>query len=105
MRPSIYNSQPPDSYPARLLRALLSAIIPGLGQLLAGVRRRGIVLLVVFALLIFGAVIVLTRGFDTLVGWALQPKVLLAFLGADIAVMLIRMYAVIDAWVTPKAGT
>jgi LCP family protein required for cell wall assembly len=46
----------------------------------------------------------LTRGFDTLVGWALQPDLLLALLAVDIAVMLIRVFAVIDAWRTPKAG-
>ena len=45
MRPTVYTSRPRDSYPARLLRALYSAIIPGVGQLVAGVRRRGFVLL------------------------------------------------------------
>jgi LCP family protein required for cell wall assembly len=105
MRPSVYTSQSPDSYPARLLRALLSALIPGLGQLLAGVRRRGFFLLAIFVIVTGAAVIILTRGIDTIVVWALQPKVLLAFLGVDIAVMLVRTYAVIDAWVTNKAGT
>ena len=104
MKPTVYDSRPHDSYPARLLRAFLSAIIPGLGQLLAGVRRRGFVLLVVFAIVTLAAVIVLTRGFDTLVGWALQPSVLLAFLAVDIAVMLIRVFAVIDAWMTDRVG-
>jgi polyisoprenyl-teichoic acid--peptidoglycan teichoic acid transferase len=105
MRPTVYTSRPRDSYPARLLRALLSAIIPGLGQLMAGVRRRGIFLLVIFAVVSLAAIIILTRGIDALVGLALQPKVLLALLFADIAILLIRLFAVIDAWLTAKTGS
>ena len=105
MRPTVYTSRPRDSYPARLLRAFLSAIIPGLGQLLAGVRRRGFFLLAIFVVVTLAAIIVLTRGTDAIVGWALQPRVLLALLVIDIVVMLIRMFAVIDAWLTAKAGS
>jgi LCP family protein required for cell wall assembly len=105
MRPTVYTSRPRDSYPARLLRALYSAIIPGVGQLVAGVRRRGFVLLAIFLLVSLVGVIILTRGFDAILTWAVQPKVLLALLWVNIIIMLVRMFAVIDAWMTAKVGT
>ncbi len=105
MRPTVYTSRPRDSYPARLLRALYSAIIPGVGQLVAGVRRRGFVLLAIFLLVSLVGVIILTRGVDAILTWAVQPKVLLALLWVNIIIMLVRMFAVIDAWMTAKVGT
>ncbi len=106
MRPTVYTSHSRDTYPARLFRALLSAIIPGLGQLAAGVRRRGAMLLTIFiAVTVAAIVIVFTKGFDGIVAWVVQPKVLLTLLWVDIIVMLVRMFAVIDAWMTAKRGT
>ncbi len=105
MRPTVYTSRPRDSYPARLLRALYSAIIPGVGQLVAGVRRRGFVLLAIFLLVSLVGVIILTRGVDAILAWVVQPKVLLALLWVNIIIMLVRMFAVIDAWMTAKVGT
>jgi LCP family protein required for cell wall assembly len=104
MRPTVYTSRPRDSYPARLLRALLSAIIPGLGQLVAGVRRRAFFLIAIFAVVTIAAIVILSRGVDAIAGWVVQPKVLLALLWVDIIVMLIRLFAVIDAWLTAKTG-
>jgi LCP family protein required for cell wall assembly len=76
------------------------------GQLVAGVRRRGLILLSIFVVVTLVAVVVLlTRGFDGIVSWAVQPKVLLTLLWIDIIVMLVRMFAVIDAWMTAKRGT
>lgn len=106
MRPTVYTSRSRDTYPARLLRSLYSAIIPGAGQLAAGVRRRGLALLFIFVVVTLAAVIiVLTQGFDGIITWVVQPKVLLTLLWIDIIIMLIRMFAVIDAWLTAKAGT
>jgi LCP family protein required for cell wall assembly len=105
MRPTVYTSRPRDSYPARLLRALYSAIVPGVGQLVAGVRRRGFVLLAIFLVVSLVGVIILTRGLDTVLGWAVQPSVLMTLLWVNIVVMLVRMFAVIDAWLTAKRGT
>ena len=105
MKPTVYTSRPRDSYPARLLRAFLSAIIPGLGQLMAGVRRRGIILLAIFAVVTAAGIFIFSRGTDALVDLALQPRVLLVLLLADIAIMLVRLFAVIDAWLTAKAGS
>ena len=105
MSRTVYTSRPRDSYPARLLRALYSAIIPGVGQLVAGFRRRGFVLLAIFLLVSLAGVIILTRGVDAIIAWAVQPRVLLALLVVDIIIMLVRVFAVLDAWMTAKVGT
>jgi polyisoprenyl-teichoic acid--peptidoglycan teichoic acid transferase len=105
MRPNVYNSHPRDSYPARLLRALLSALVPGVGQLIAGFRRRGAFLLAIFVVVTVAAAYFVTRGTDVILGWMLQPTVLLALLWVDIVVLLVRVYAVIDAWLRARAGT
>jgi polyisoprenyl-teichoic acid--peptidoglycan teichoic acid transferase len=105
MRPTVYNSRPRDSYPAKLLRALYSAIIPGVGQLVAGVKRRGFVLLAIFVVVSLAGIVILTRGTDAILTWVVQPKVLLSLLWVNIVIMLVRMFAVIDAWMTPKLGT
>jgi LCP family protein required for cell wall assembly len=73
--------------------------------LLAGVRRRGFLLLAIFVIVTLAAIVILTRGTDAIVGWALQPKVLLVLIVVDIVVMLVRIFAVIDAWLTAKAGS
>jgi LCP family protein required for cell wall assembly len=105
MRPTVYTSRPRDSYPARLLRTFLSAIIPGVGQLMAGARRRAFILLAIFAIVTIAAIVFLSRGTDAILGWVVQPKVLLALLWVDIIVALIRLFAVVDTWLTAKAGT
>jgi LCP family protein required for cell wall assembly len=83
---------------------LYSAVIPGVGQLVAGVRRRGLILLAIFLVVSLAGVIILTRGTDTILGWVVQPKVLLTLLWVNIVIMLVRMFAVIDAWLTAKTG-
>ena len=93
-----------DSYPARLLRALCSAVVPGVGQLAAGAKRRGLFLLGIFVVVTLAAVIIVAQGIDALLSWVVQPKVLLALLVADVLLLLVRLLAVIDAWRTPKAG-
>jgi hypothetical protein len=105
MSRTVYNSRPRDSYPARLLRALYSAIIPGVGQFVAGFRRRGFVLLAIFLAVSLAGIIILTRGVDAIITWAVQPKVLLALLVVDVIIMLVRVFAVLDAWLTAKVGT
>jgi hypothetical protein len=92
MRPTVYTPRPRDGYPARLLRALYSAIIPGVGQLVAGVRRKGFVLLGIFLLVSLAGVVILTRGTDAILTWVVQPKVLLALLGVNVVIMLVRMF-------------
>ncbi len=93
-----------DSYPARLLRALCSAVIPGTGQLAAGAKRRGFILLGIFVVATLTGVVLLSRGTDAVLSWMVQPKILLGLFAANLAVLLVRTIAVIDAWITPKVG-
>jgi LCP family protein required for cell wall assembly len=94
-----------DSRSARLLRALYSALIPGVGQLVAGARRRGLFLVGIFVIVSLAFVVVLSRGTDAILEFAVQPKVLLTLLFLNVLIMLVRMFAVLDAWMTGKAGS
>jgi polyisoprenyl-teichoic acid--peptidoglycan teichoic acid transferase len=93
-----------DSYLARLLRALCSAVIPGVGQLVAGVKSRGFAMLGVFVVVTLAGVVILSRGTDAILSWAVQPKVLLGLFIVNLVIMLVRLIAVIDAWRTAKVG-
>jgi LCP family protein required for cell wall assembly len=104
MRRTDQNSRGRDSYPARLLRAFCSAIIPGVGQLVAGVKRRGLVLLGIFLVVSLAGIVIVVRGTGAILDYAVQPKVLMTLLVVNIVIMLIRMFAVIDAWLTAKVG-
>jgi polyisoprenyl-teichoic acid--peptidoglycan teichoic acid transferase len=94
-----------DSYPARLVRALCSAVIPGVGQLVAGVKSRGFALLGVFIVVTLTGMVILSRGTEAILSWAVQPKVLLGLFVVNLVIMLVRVIAVIDAWRTAKVGT
>lgn len=104
MRHAYNDSRGRDSYLARLLRAFYSAIIPGVGQLVAGVRRRGLVLLGIFLVVSLAGIVIVSRGTGAILDYVVQPKVLLTLLFVNIAIMLVRMFAVIDAWLTAKVG-
>lgn len=104
MKPSVYTTRPRDSHAARLLRAFYSAIIPGVGQLVAGVRRRGFILLGIFLAVSLGGIVILTQGTDAILAWVVQPKVLVALLFVNIIIMLVRLFAVLDAGLTAKVG-
>ena len=104
MQRTVYATPHRDSYPARLLRALCSAVIPGVGQLMAGVKRRGFVLLGIFIAVTLAGVAALTRGADAVLSYVVQPEVLLALFVVNIVVLLVRMTAVVDAWLSPKSG-
>jgi polyisoprenyl-teichoic acid--peptidoglycan teichoic acid transferase len=93
-----------DSYPARLLRAFCSAIIPGMGQLAAGVRRRGLFLLGIFLVVSLAGVVMVLRGTGAILDYAVQPKVLMTLFFVNIVIMLVRIFSVIDAWSTAKVG-
>jgi LCP family protein required for cell wall assembly len=87
-----------------LLAAVLSAIVPGLGQLWAGAARRSLVVAAPFLiLLVIGslATIALAGGGlddETIAGYLLRSDVLLAILVADLALLGYRTLAAVDAW-------
>ena len=96
-------SQPPTETPPRrrLLAArcaLLSFLWPGLGQIRAGARRRGIVLAgITAALLVATLALLALQGRDTLIGEAVDTRVLLGVLLANVLIALFRLGAIADA--------
>jgi LCP family protein required for cell wall assembly len=68
--------------------------VPGAGQLYAGLRRRGLVLLAITGALFLAAVALAARG-------GLPPldrRLLVTVLVVDAAVLAFRLFAVVDAW-------
>lgn len=92
-----------DAYWRRLVRALFSSIIPGTGQLAAGVRRRGWAMVAVVAAVLVGGVIVVLQGVDQILMWWLEPSVLLALLVANAVLLLFRSFAVVDAFLARRS--
>jgi LCP family protein required for cell wall assembly len=94
--------------PRPVVSAILSFLIPGLGQLWAGAWRRGLlflaplVLLLALAIAAFGG-----RSTGYLVGSLLQPPVLLALIALNLIAIAYRVAAIVDAYRTAarRAGT
>ena len=87
-----------------VLNALFSAVIPGSGQLAAGARRRGVIMLGVVVALLIAAGVVFLQGVDQVLAWAIEPSVLLGLLIANALLLAFRLYAVMDAYRTRRAG-
>jgi LCP family protein required for cell wall assembly len=80
-----------------LVAALLSCLVPGVGQLYLGYRRRGTAMLVVTVLCV--AVAIGLWSEPTAVSrMLLQPRALVALLVADLGLLLFRVVAVVDAY-------
>ena len=89
-----------DTWGHRLLRGLYSSLVPGIGQLVGGARKRGYAMLgVVVAVLVAVVLIVLLAVEDVtlLLVWLISPSNLLGLLIADVLLLLFRLYAVADA--------
>ncbi|HLA81087.1 MAG TPA: LCP family protein, partial [Thermoleophilia bacterium] len=93
-----------DTRVRRLGRALFSAVIPGAGQITAGARGRGFVMLGVVIALLAAVVVAGLQGVDQVASWVVQPPVLLGLLAFNFALLAFRLFAVIDAYRTEKAG-
>ena len=76
------------------MASLLSLLLPGAGQLYAGARRRGLVLLGFTAALLVGAV-ALAAAWPTGV---VDRRLVAVVLAVDLAVLAVRLFAVVDAW-------
>lgn len=80
--------------------AVASLLLPGVGQLIVGCRRRGALLLTVTLLAGAAALWVgLTELTSELLGWLLQPAVLVGVFAANLVVLAFRLYATFDAYV------
>jgi LCP family protein required for cell wall assembly len=88
----------PSPAPIPLLAALLSAFVPGLGQLYTGRRRLGAVVLATTLLLLLVAMVASRLGPSGLVPLLLRPSVLLGLLVLNVGVALLRLGCVVDAF-------
>jgi LCP family protein required for cell wall assembly len=94
-------------YLRRLLYAFCSMLVPGTGQIAAGARRRGYIMLAVVAFLVIVGIVVLLQGIDEVVAFVIQPTVLLALLALNVVLLAFRLYAAVDAylaggWKSPR---
>jgi LCP family protein required for cell wall assembly len=78
----------------RVVASLLSLLLPGAGQLYAGARRRGLFLLGVTAAVLLGAV-ALAAVWPTGV---VDRRLVAVVLAVDVALLAVRLFAVVDAW-------
>jgi hypothetical protein len=81
-----------------LVAAFLSTLLPGVGQLYLGRRRRGALLLAVSLLVIAVGLRVWLMGSVFLLTLLVRPSVLLALLAVDAALLVFRLFAVLDAY-------
>ena len=81
------------------LAAFLSFLVPGLGQAWAGEGARGLVISIPFVagMALLGGTAVAAGGFIGLAGIVVQPVVLVALLLLDVAFLVYRGWAIIDA--------
>ncbi|MGE3232167.1 MAG: LCP family protein [Thermoleophilia bacterium] len=84
--------------PRGLSCALLSAVLPGAGQVHGGRRRRGIAMMAVVAALVAAGAVIASRGTLYLLDQAVRPEVLIGALAANGAILLFRAGAAADAW-------
>ena len=83
---------------SRVLAAVLSALIPGVGQWYAGRPLRGFLFFAPHLLLIGGALAGYQRGPIGILELAVQPDLLRGFILADAFALIWRAWAAVDAW-------
>jgi LCP family protein required for cell wall assembly len=84
----------PGGTTRRLVAALLSAVLPGAGQLFVGARRRGLVLLAISASLLLALLALVSAASLTQV----DRQLIAGVLAIDFALFAFRLFAVADAW-------
>jgi hypothetical protein len=82
--------------------ALASIALPGLGHLMAGSRRLGWALLAVSAIIVAAIVAYSPRDPVSAFAWVVQPRNLLALLVVDIALLVFRLGAMLDAYLLAR---
>jgi LCP family protein required for cell wall assembly len=93
-----------------VLAAWLSFLWPGLGQGLAGARRRAILFAIpIILIVLIGMAVVSTQGKARSLGLFLQPQVILGLLALNVGILAYRLVAIVDAFHTsrvrwPSAG-
>jgi LCP family protein required for cell wall assembly len=87
------------SSPSPTIAAVLSLILPGLGQFYAGARGRGVLLALPWLLLLVGIVLVATGGTNALLGLVFNAQTRLALLVLVVAVFFYHAAVILDAYV------
>jgi polyisoprenyl-teichoic acid--peptidoglycan teichoic acid transferase len=90
-----------DRWGRPLVAALLSCLVPGVGQLYLGYRRRGIAMLVVTVLCLAVGVGLWSEP-SAVSRMLLEPRALLALLVADAGLLVFRVVAVLDAYLLAR---
>src|SRR5687767_6046619 len=92
--------------PERVTAGVLSMLVPGAGQVYAGARRRGLLLIAVTGgLLLLAVTLAVTRPAG-LAASVVDARLVAALVVANLALLGLRLFAVVDAWrgaVTPVA--
>jgi LCP family protein required for cell wall assembly len=86
------------------LAAVLSALVPGLGQWYAGRLRRAVIFVVPTLAAAGVLVAVASRGLARILELAVQPAVLWALLAANLLVLVWRLASVVDAFRLTNRG-
>ena len=84
------------------LAALLSFLFPGLGQAYAGRPLRAILFALPMLLLLIGLLLALAGGPANLLGMLLRQEVLAALAAVNLALLLYRLAAIIDAYLVAR---
>jgi LCP family protein required for cell wall assembly len=84
-----------------VIAAVLSFVWPGLGQGWVGARRRAVLFAIPMVLLLgAGLLVMIVQGKARALGLLLQPAVLLPLLALNVAVLIYRLVAIVDAYRT-----
>ncbi len=83
---------------SRTLGAFLSFLIPGTGQLLEGRIRVGLFFLAPFLLAVLIGIVVANGDRAQLLGFLVQPNVLMGVAILDVLIFIWRAAAILDAW-------
>lgn len=82
----------------------LSSLLPGLGQMAAGHRIRGLVVMAPLMLVVAGGLWLGIKSDSDLVGLALDPAFLWVLVAANLVVLGWRLFAVFDAYLVARNG-
>ena len=80
------------------LAAILSFIVPGLGQLVSGRWRRGLLFLVPVLLLVLLGILLVSGDKAKLLGFVVRPEVLAGLFVLNLVLLAWRAIAIVDAW-------
>jgi LCP family protein required for cell wall assembly len=103
-RPVVGDRRPAAGPAALPVSIATSFLWPGLAQLRQGRPRVGLILAVPQAVLVAGGACALVLGSGAVLGWLLNPSVLLGILALDAVILATRLYAMADSYIQLRRG-